>query len=76
MIKIVHVRPKCIGCNACVEAAPEHWIMSKTDGKAYLRKSEQKGKYYIKELPDWEYEKNLAAAKNCPVNIIDVKKRK
>lgn len=59
-----------------MEAAPEHWIMSKTDGKSYLRKGIQKGNYYIKEVPDWEYDKNVRAAKNCPVNIIDVRKMK
>ena len=74
MIKVIQLRHKCIGCNACVEAAPEHWIMSKTDGKSYLRKSEMKGKYFILELPDWEYDKNKLAADNCPVNIITVNK--
>ena len=74
MIKIVQLRHKCIGCNACVEAAPAHWIMSKKDGKSFLKKALKKGKYYIKELPDWEYEKNKLAADNCPVHIIDVRK--
>lgn len=74
MIKVIQLRHKCIGCNACVEAAPNHWVMSKKDGKSYLKKSIQKGEYYIRELPEWEYAENQLAAKNCPVNIITVNK--
>ena len=73
MIQITQLRHKCIGCNACVEAAPDHWIMSKKDGKSFLRKSEKKGDFHILEVPDFEYEENLLAAKNCPVNIIWLK---
>lgn len=76
MIKVIQLRHKCIGCNACVEAAPKHWVMSKNDGKSYLKKAVVKGNYLIKELPDWEYEENVQAAKNCPVNIITVQKQK
>ena len=50
--------------------------MSKNDGKSYLKKAVVKGNYLIKELPDWEYEENVQAAKNCPVNIITVQKQK
>ncbi|MDH5610468.1 MAG: ferredoxin [Cyclobacteriaceae bacterium] len=74
MIKIVHLRHKCIGCNACVESSPDHWVMSKTDGKSYLKKSTQKGKYYILELPEWERDAQQEAARNCPVKIITVRK--
>ncbi|MDH5397968.1 MAG: ferredoxin [Cyclobacteriaceae bacterium] len=73
-MKVIQLRHKCIGCNACVEAAPDHWVMSKKDGKSYLKKSVQKGKYFIKELPDWDYDKNKLAADNCPVKIIDVRR--
>jgi ferredoxin len=48
-------------------------VISKTDGKSYLRKSRQRGHYYIKELPWLEYEANVQAAENCPVKIIRVK---
>ncbi len=72
MIKIVQLRHKCIGCNACVEAAPEEWVISGNDGKAYLKKSTKKGKYYILEVEDWKYDENKLAAENCPVKIIDV----
>ena len=73
MTKVIQLRHKCIGCNACVEAAPEQWIMSKKDGKSYLKKSKKKGKYYMLEIPEWDVENNKLAAKNCPVNIIDVR---
>ncbi len=72
MIKIVHLRHKCIGCNACVEAAPEEWVISGNDGKALLRKSKQKGLYFILEVEDWKREANQLAADNCPVKIIKV----
>ena len=71
-VKIIQLRHKCIGCNACVEASPKHWVMSKNDGKSYLKKAIRKGDYYMKEVPEWELEENVLAAKNCPVNIITV----
>lgn len=74
MIQITQLRRKCIGCNACVEAAPMQWIMSKKDGKSYLRKAQQKGAYYILNVSEFEYEENVRAAQNCPVNIIWVKR--
>lgn len=73
MIQITQLRHKCIGCNACVEAAPDQWVMSKTDGKSFLRKAIKKGDYYILEVPEFEFDDNMQAAKNCPVNIIWVK---
>ena len=76
MIQIIHQRHKCIGCNACVEAAPAHWVVPKKDGKSYLRKSVQKGEYFILRVPELEYEENLLAAQNCPVNIIRVRNEK
>ena len=72
MTKVIQLRHKCIGCNACVEAAPNQWVMSKKDGKSYLKKAKQKGKFYILEIPEWEVEKNKLAARNCPVRIIEV----
>ncbi|MEQ8705366.1 MAG: ferredoxin [Phaeodactylibacter sp.] len=72
-IQISFLRHKCIGCNACIEAAPEHWVISKTDGKSYLRKSRQRGQYYLKEVNWLEYDANARAADNCPVKIIRLK---
>ncbi len=72
--QILFQREKCIGCNACVEAAPDQWIMSHSDGKSYLRKSDQRGQYYVKTVSIMELEENELAAKNCPVNIIQIRK--
>ncbi|RMD45861.1 MAG: hypothetical protein D6831_02855, partial [Aquificota bacterium] len=47
-LQIIHYREKCIGCNACVEAAPDRWAISKKDGKAVLLKGiEKKGIYTV-----------------------------
>lgn len=75
MIKVIHLRHKCIGCNSCIESSPDHWVMSKNDGKSFLKKSRQKGKYHILELPDWEYDSQMEASRNCPVNIIQVNRK-
>lgn len=73
-IRIIQYRQKCIGCNACVEAAPQRWRMSKKDGKSVLLgANEKKGIYSVITHTD-EYESNCEAAKNCPVNIIKVEK--
>ncbi|MBV6442541.1 MAG: ferredoxin [Haliscomenobacteraceae bacterium CHB4] len=72
MIRIVFQRRKCIGCNACVEQAPAHWVMSQKDGKSYLRKSVKKGEYYVKHISAPECEENLRAARYCPARIIRV----
>lgn len=73
MIQILFQRHKCIGCNACVEQAPAHWIMSKKDGKSFLRKSARKGDFYVKNISYLEYDENVRAAKHCPVRIIQVR---
>ncbi|MHB8402007.1 MAG: hypothetical protein ACYDCN_08335 [Bacteroidia bacterium] len=36
MIRITQQRAKCIGCNACVEAAFYRWRISRKDGKCTL----------------------------------------
>ncbi|GIV26977.1 MAG: hypothetical protein KatS3mg027_0791 [Bacteroidia bacterium] len=73
-IRITHYRSKCIGCNACVEAAPQRWRMSKKDGKSVLLGAQEKKGIYSVIVHSEEYESNLEAAKNCPVNIIKVEK--
>ena len=73
---ISHQREKCIGCNYCVELAPERWRMSKKDGKANLLESKNKKGFYTARVLDHEFEDNVKAAKACPVNIIQVKKIK
>ena len=72
MFQIIFHRKKCIGCNGCVEAAPDRWRISKKDGRCNLIDGkEKKGIYQVKLSMD-EYEENLQAANNCPVKIIQL----
>lgn len=72
MLRIIQQRIKCIGCNACVEAADYRWRISKKDGKCTLVGGIEKRGFYSVIVPDHELEDNLLAAANCPVNIIKV----
>lgn len=72
MIKIIQQRAKCIGCNACVEAAPYRWGVSRVDGKATLVGGVNKKGFYNVNVQDWELEDNLKAKQHCPVKIIDI----
>lgn len=74
MVIITLQRKKCIGCNYCVELAPEQFRMSKKDGKSVLLNAiEKKGFYTIKSYNEAIFEANDKASKACPVNIISVK---
>jgi len=74
MIIITLQRKKCIGCNYCVEVAPEYFRMSKKDGKSNLLKSyERKGFFTVKEPNMSALESLEKAAEMCPVKIIDVR---
>jgi len=74
MVIVTLQRKKCIGCNYCVELAPEQFQMSKKDGKTVLLHGiEKKGFYTIKSPDENIYDNCDKAAKACPVNIIDVK---
>lgn len=72
MIRIIQQRNKCIGCNACVEAARFRWRISKRDGKCTLIGGKEKSGMYSVIAEDDEYEMNSIAAQNCPVKIIRV----
>lgn len=74
MIRITHQRGKCIGCNYCIEAAPNTWNMDEKDGKANLKQAKQRKEFYILVTGDDEYEDNLEAQNLCPVRIIKVDK--
>ena len=76
MIRIIHFREKCIGCNACVELAPDRWRMSKKDGKSVLLEAKEAHHIFTALVGDDEYKKNHVAAKMCPTNIIKVEKVK
>jgi len=74
MVVITLQRNKCIGCNYCVELAPQQFQMSKKDGKAVLLHSkDKKGFHTIKISDDFIFNDCDKAAKACPVKIINVK---
>jgi len=75
MVIITLQRNKCIGCNYCVENAPNNWAMSGKDGKAVLLHStEKKGFHTLKTYDDEIFYENKLAQDNCPAKIITVKK--
>lgn len=72
MVRIFYHRQKCIGCNACVEALPSRWRVSRKDGRSNLIGSIEKRGIYQVKVDIEELEANQLAAKNCPVNVIKV----
>lgn len=70
MLRITYFRNKCIGCNGCVEAAPDRWRVSRKDGRCTLIGGTEKGGIYHAIVGLEEHEQNQMAAANCPVNII------
>ena len=75
MVIVTLQRDKCIGCNYCVEMAPEQFQMSKKDGKTVLlRSTEKKGFFTLKSHDDSILEACENAPKACPVKIISTKK--
>ena len=74
MIRVMQHSHKCIGCNACVEAADYRWRISTRDGKCTLVGGVEKRGFYSVVVNDHELEDNLKASKNCPVNIIKIHK--
>lgn len=72
MITIIQQRAKCIGCNYCVELAPQRWRMSRKDGKSVLLESKDKKGFWSVKVREDELDSNLKAAKACPVHIIQI----
>ena len=72
MIQIVYRRKKCIGCNYCIELAPDRWRMNKKDGRSVLLGSRNKKGLYTAEVDELEYEANKASAQVCPMKIIRI----
>jgi ferredoxin len=74
MVVVTLQRNKCIGCNYCVELAPNHFQMSKKDGKSVLLHSiEKKGFFTLKSNEVLVFDDCDKASKACPVKIISVK---
>ena len=72
MPKIIYYRQKCIGCNACVEAAPNQWRISRKDGKSTLVFSREKKDVFSLAIMNSDLEDNQKAARNCPMRIIQI----
>ena len=73
MPTVVQRRHKCIGCNYCVEIAPEFWRMSRKDGKSVLLGAEDKRGNFVLKISDTDFDLHKKAADVCPVKIIDVR---
>lgn len=74
MVIITLQRNKCIGCNYCVEMAPNQFQMSKKDGKTVLLHGKEKKGFFTFKSNDFSIlEPCENASKACPVNIINVK---
>ena len=71
-VKVVHNRKKCIGCNSCIEIAPQCWMMDPKDGKSRLIGSKEKNALFVGETFECDKEANKLAAEACPVKIIKV----
>lgn len=74
MIRIIHYRNKCIGCNVCVEIAFNRWRISKKDGKSVLIGATEKKGFYSVIVGNEELPENTEAASKCPVKVIQVLK--
>lgn len=74
MVVITLQRDKCIGCNYCVEMAPNLFQMSKKDGKTVLLKAIDSKGFHTLKTPDHTIAENgELAVRACPVKIISIK---
>jgi len=74
MLVITFQRNKCIGCNYCVEAAPDLFRMSRKDGKAVLLGAYEKRGFHTLKTPRVDlFDRAQQAARLCPAKIIRVK---
>lgn len=71
-MKIVYYRNDCIGCNSCVEHAPDCWKISEDDGKVVLIDSIEKNGVFVKEISEGDLPENELAARDCPMGIIKI----
>lgn len=71
MIKIIHYRKKCIGCGICYELQPQHWRMSKKDGKANLLSATVKKEVHQANSSQ-PIQISRLIEKACPVNAIKI----
>lgn len=67
---ILQYRDKCIGCGICQEMQPEHWRMSRNDGKASLLRAIAKKGIYQLVIEEEEIQRTQAVITACPARII------
>ncbi len=73
-MKVLYYRKDCIGCNVCVEHAPNYWKISEDDGKSDLLDSVDKKGVFVKEINPGDLNDIELAEKDCPMRIIKIQK--
>jgi len=73
-MKVLFYRKDCIGCNVCVEHAPNYWKISGEDGKATLLNSQKKKEVLISEIGQGDLNEIELAERDCPMRIIKIQK--
>ncbi len=71
-IRVTQRHTDCIGCGACVMAAPRQWAMDPEEGKAVLIGGRVEGELMTVEIDAEDVQANREAAMACPVQIITV----
>ncbi len=64
--ELIYDREGCICAASCVAVYPEQWDLA-SDGKA---------DYKVLTFSKEDLERNIEAAKSCPVNVIRIKNKK
>lgn len=72
MLKILHQRNKCIGCNLCYEIWPLRWRISRVDGKCTLVGGVEKRGIWQVVISEDELEMNAKVVHACPEKIIRI----
>ncbi len=67
---IYHKKSECIGCNSCVEIAPQLFEMDEAGIANLLHKTAVHGPFEVGELFDEDAPDAHEAAEACPVQII------
>jgi len=70
MRPIYHKVSECIGCNSCVEIAPQLFMMDEEGIASLLHKTAVHGPFEVGELFDEDVSDADEAAEACPVQII------
>ena len=75
--KIRYDRNNCIAAAACIAVAEDFWTLDEaTDGKADIKKEKNptttEDGWQELIIDEEDFEKNLKAAQECPVNVIHI----